>query len=275
MTLGRLPQRRAGRGRRCGALGFGELRVRHYGDLARIEVPLDRLADVVAAAPRPWWRPCRRPATATSPLDLEGLRSGNLNAALRPTGGPGASPVTAAARRVGAGSRWGRPRASTPSRSTIRPLAASSLTQRRAVAVVAHHHGVLGHREQQRAGLGVGVARAQQGVDLQRGPARVRGVDAGAVVHDAFEDRQRTDPHGSDVYPPGGRSPTDAPGDIGPEVGRSSPWGHADAHPHAGRPGRRRGARPLRRRSTRRWLWPSRGGSSGRSPGCWPTRASS
>ena len=30
------------------ALGFRELRVRHYGDLARIEVPLDRLDDVVA-----------------------------------------------------------------------------------------------------------------------------------------------------------------------------------------------------------------------------------
>ena len=30
------------------AMGFAELRVRHYGDLARIEVPDGRLADVVA-----------------------------------------------------------------------------------------------------------------------------------------------------------------------------------------------------------------------------------
>ncbi len=63
-------------------LGFAELRVRHYRDTARIEVPLDRLADVVAA---------RHEVVAAVQgagyryvtLDLEGLRSGNLNAALR------------------------------------------------------------------------------------------------------------------------------------------------------------------------------------------------
>jgi uncharacterized protein len=63
------------------ALGFRELRVRHYGDLARIEVPVDVLADVVA----------RRDAVVAAvqaagyryvTLDLEGFRSGNLNAAL-------------------------------------------------------------------------------------------------------------------------------------------------------------------------------------------------
>ena len=62
-------------------LGFEELRVRHYDDLARIEVPPSRLADVVA----------RRDAVVAVvqaagyryvTLDLEGLRSGNLNAAL-------------------------------------------------------------------------------------------------------------------------------------------------------------------------------------------------
>jgi pyridinium-3,5-biscarboxylic acid mononucleotide sulfurtransferase len=63
------------------AVGFRELRVRHYGDLARIEVPLDRLDDVV-----------RRRAEVVDAvrgagyryvtLDLEGLRSGNLNQAL-------------------------------------------------------------------------------------------------------------------------------------------------------------------------------------------------
>ena len=64
------------------ALGFDELRVRHYGDMARIEVP-DRRADarsspargdVVAAVHAAGYRYVT--------LDLEGLRSGNLNGAL-------------------------------------------------------------------------------------------------------------------------------------------------------------------------------------------------
>jgi uncharacterized protein len=63
------------------ALGFRQLRVRHYGDLARLEVPLEALGRVVE----------RREAVARAvhdagyryvTLDLEGLRSGNLNAAL-------------------------------------------------------------------------------------------------------------------------------------------------------------------------------------------------
>lgn len=63
------------------ALGFAELRVRHYGDLARIEVPVDAfeavlahrvaIVDAVTAAGY-------RDVT----LDLRGLRSGNLNDAL-------------------------------------------------------------------------------------------------------------------------------------------------------------------------------------------------
>ncbi len=76
-----------------GRLGFGELRVRHYDDLARIEVPPDRLGDVVA----------RRAAVVEAvqaagyryvTLDLEGLRSGNLNAAL----GAAATPASATGR---------------------------------------------------------------------------------------------------------------------------------------------------------------------------------
>jgi pyridinium-3,5-biscarboxylic acid mononucleotide sulfurtransferase len=61
-------------------LGFAELRVRHYGDTARIEVPLVRLPDVVA-------RRFEVVAAAKAAgytyvtLDLEGLRSGNLNQA--------------------------------------------------------------------------------------------------------------------------------------------------------------------------------------------------
>jgi uncharacterized protein len=62
-------------------LGFSALRVRHNGDTVRIEVPLGSLAAVVA----------QREAVVAAvhaagyryvTLDLEGLRSGNLNAAL-------------------------------------------------------------------------------------------------------------------------------------------------------------------------------------------------
>ncbi len=63
------------------SLGFAELRVRHYDDMARLEVPLadlplvvarrDEVVDVVRAA-----------GYRYVTLDLEGLRSGNLNAAL-------------------------------------------------------------------------------------------------------------------------------------------------------------------------------------------------
>ena len=63
------------------ALGFADLRVRHYGDLARLEVPLDdlprlleRREEVVAAL--------RAAGYLYATVDLEGLRSGNLNAAL-------------------------------------------------------------------------------------------------------------------------------------------------------------------------------------------------
>lgn len=62
-------------------LGFGELRVRHYGDLARIEVPDHRLADVVARRAEVV-EAVRRAGYRYATLDLEGLRSGNLNAAL-------------------------------------------------------------------------------------------------------------------------------------------------------------------------------------------------
>ncbi len=62
-------------------LGFRQLRVRHYGDLARIELPvadldvaLQRRAEVVAAVHAAGYRYVT--------LDLEGFRSGNLNGAL-------------------------------------------------------------------------------------------------------------------------------------------------------------------------------------------------
>jgi pyridinium-3,5-biscarboxylic acid mononucleotide sulfurtransferase len=62
-------------------LGFRALRVRHHGDVARVELPLDELeealarrAEVVAAVRAAGYRYVT--------LDLEGLRSGNLNDAL-------------------------------------------------------------------------------------------------------------------------------------------------------------------------------------------------
>jgi len=67
-------------------LGFGQLRVRHYGDLARIELDAADLAgavarrgDIVAAV--------RAAGYTYVTLDLEGFRSGNLNQAL-PVRGP-------------------------------------------------------------------------------------------------------------------------------------------------------------------------------------------
>jgi uncharacterized protein len=63
------------------SLGFRELRVRHYGDTARLEVPLDRLADVVALRGRVV-AAVRASGYRYVTLDLEGLRSGNLNSAL-------------------------------------------------------------------------------------------------------------------------------------------------------------------------------------------------
>jgi uncharacterized protein len=74
------------------ALGFAELRVRHHGDLARIEVPPAAMDAVVAA---------REAVTAAveaagytwAVLDLAGLRSGGFNRVLDPTG-PGATSGT-------------------------------------------------------------------------------------------------------------------------------------------------------------------------------------
>ncbi|MEX1218659.1 MAG: ATP-dependent sacrificial sulfur transferase LarE [Acidimicrobiales bacterium] len=64
------------------ALGLKKLRVRHYGDTARIEVPLEEFSllleqrgEVVEAVLSCGYR--------YATLDLEGLRSGNLNAALK------------------------------------------------------------------------------------------------------------------------------------------------------------------------------------------------
>lgn len=63
------------------ALGFAELRVRHYNDTARIEVPLADLPLVVARRDEVV-AAVRAAGYRYVTLDLEGLRSGNLNAAL-------------------------------------------------------------------------------------------------------------------------------------------------------------------------------------------------
>jgi len=69
------------------ALGFRQLRVRHYGDTARIEVPtsdlpavIERREEVSAVVHTAGYRYVT--------LDLDGFRTGNLNDALRRPGGP-------------------------------------------------------------------------------------------------------------------------------------------------------------------------------------------
>lgn len=77
VTLGRLRSvEEAEAGLR--ALGFDELRVRHHGELARVELPLDRLAEALAARAR-ITEIVRAAGYRWVSLDLDGLRSGNLN----------------------------------------------------------------------------------------------------------------------------------------------------------------------------------------------------
>jgi uncharacterized protein len=64
------------------SLGFRQLRVRHYGELARIEVPTDELALVVARH-EDVSRAVHQAGYRYVTLDLDGFRSGNLNGALR------------------------------------------------------------------------------------------------------------------------------------------------------------------------------------------------
>jgi uncharacterized protein len=63
------------------ALGFRQLRVRHYGDLARLEFPIADL-DTVLARREAVVDAVRSAGYRYVTLDLEGFRSGNLNAAL-------------------------------------------------------------------------------------------------------------------------------------------------------------------------------------------------
>jgi uncharacterized protein len=63
-------------------LGFAAVRVRHYRDTARIEVPLDRLPDVLARRSE-IVEALRQIGYGYVTIDLEGLRSGNLNHSVR------------------------------------------------------------------------------------------------------------------------------------------------------------------------------------------------
>lgn len=69
--------------RQLRAIGFDDLRVRHYGDHARLEVPIDRFGDVITAR-ADVVAAVKSAGYGYVTLDLEGLRSGNLNDAIRP-----------------------------------------------------------------------------------------------------------------------------------------------------------------------------------------------
>jgi uncharacterized protein len=71
------------------AAGFGQYRVRHHGDLARIEVPLEDLARLLAPETLgAIARGVRAAGYTYVTADLEGFRSGNLNRALQPAANP-------------------------------------------------------------------------------------------------------------------------------------------------------------------------------------------
>ena len=62
-------------------LGFDDVRVRHYDDTARIEVPADRITELAAVAPAVVPE-LERIGYRYVTIDLAGLRTGNLNSAL-------------------------------------------------------------------------------------------------------------------------------------------------------------------------------------------------
>jgi uncharacterized protein len=64
-------------------LGYRQVRVRHYGDLARVEVPDNELAGLVAGR-EDVVRVVKAAGYRYVTVDLEGFRSGNLNYGLAP-----------------------------------------------------------------------------------------------------------------------------------------------------------------------------------------------
>jgi uncharacterized protein len=83
------------------ALGFGQLRVRHYGDTARVEFPTADLAAVVARRDEVS-AAVHRAGYRYVTVDLDGFRSGNLNDALAEPDPAGAAEPAPAAAPVGA-----------------------------------------------------------------------------------------------------------------------------------------------------------------------------
>jgi uncharacterized protein len=79
-------------------LGFRALRVRHYGDLARVELPLADLERALALREQ-LVLAVRGAGYRYVTLDLEGLRSGNLNGALSRRHPSGAARVVPGGRR--------------------------------------------------------------------------------------------------------------------------------------------------------------------------------
>lgn len=65
------------------ALGFRQIRVRHYGDLARLELPGDDLQEAVAQR-KAVVEAVKEAGYRYVTLDLEGFRSGNLNQGVVP-----------------------------------------------------------------------------------------------------------------------------------------------------------------------------------------------
>jgi uncharacterized protein len=84
VTLGRLAAVEAAEAA-LHALGFGQLRVRHHGDAARLEVEPAALADVLARRDEVT-AAVRGAGFRFVALDLEGFRSGSLNRALSGAG---------------------------------------------------------------------------------------------------------------------------------------------------------------------------------------------
>ncbi|MGD0746519.1 MAG: ATP-dependent sacrificial sulfur transferase LarE [Acidimicrobiales bacterium] len=84
VTLGRLGAVEAAESA-LRALGFGQLRVRHHGDAARLEVEPDALDEVVTRRDEVVAAVRAAGFTFVS-LDLEGFRSGSLNRVLQPAG---------------------------------------------------------------------------------------------------------------------------------------------------------------------------------------------
>ena len=151
-VLGAVERAEAGAARRS---GFAELRVRHYGDIARLEVPVDDLGRVVAPARRGGRRgagrrlPLRHPRPRGPAVRQPQRRARRRRRPVRLTRRPGSRSGTRCGRRRGA-RRCGPWR---PARSRHGP----------GLLRAAHHQRRSRRRTAAAAGLGIGVARRGAG----------------------------------------------------------------------------------------------------------------